>query len=130
MWNFTRPVLHSDLSPKFLSSQSPPLATMLDMLYKGLSVQQTEAAYWLQQTWVLIVGLLGLWVLWEWVIYFLLINSCNCDPLIDNLPNIIEQVWSLRSFCTCLLACCKSASPVQSVTAKVWFLLLATHRTL
>jgi len=42
VWYFTCPVLHSDLSPKFLSSQSPPLATMLDMLYKGLSVQQTE----------------------------------------------------------------------------------------
>jgi hypothetical protein len=73
------------------------------------------------------VGLLGWWVLLEWVIYLLLINSCNCDPLIDNLPNIIEQVWSLWSFCTCLLACCKSASPAQSVNAKVWFLLLAIH---
>ncbi len=94
---------------------------------KDCLCSKLRAACWLQQTWVLIVGLLGWWVLWEWVIYLLLINSCNCDPLIDNLPNIIEQVWSLWSFCTCLLACCKSASPAQSVNAKVWVLLLAIH---
>jgi hypothetical protein len=60
--NVTRPIVNPDLSPRFLSALSPPLATMPDKLYHGLSVQQTEGGFLVTanlSTFGGIAGLLG-----------------------------------------------------------------------
>ena len=60
--NLTRSLLYPDLSVKSPSTLSPPLATMPDKLYKGLSVQHTEGGLLVTanlSTYSGIAGLLG-----------------------------------------------------------------------
>jgi len=60
--NLTRSLLYPDLSDKSPSTLSPPLATMPDKLYKGLSVQHTEGGLLVTanlSTYSGIAGLLG-----------------------------------------------------------------------
>jgi hypothetical protein len=71
--NYTRPILHPDLSPKFLSALSPPLATMPDKLYNGLSVQQTEGGLLVTanlSTFSGIAGLLGVMGVGNFLLYY------------------------------------------------------------
>jgi hypothetical protein len=58
--NLTRSLLYPDLSVKSPSTLSPPLATMPDKLYNGLSVQHTEGGLLVTANLITYSGLAGL----------------------------------------------------------------------